>query len=444
MYLPHTKFLVVVLFVLWGGTLFAQTNTVSNPTNGRENNPYSKYGIGEFINGNNTVLRGMGNITSAYENPYQVNTDNPASYAFLQRTTFEVGAMASTRTISASGLTYKTGTASISYLNLAVPLSKKGNSGLCFGFRPYTRVYYSMVDTINTNTNPPSPIGEVVKNYSGDGGINYAYIGAAGKYKGLSIGFNFGYMFGTIRHTTATIPIDSSLTYKAYTAEFTNYTRIGGIYWKGGAMYERRIDSDYTINIGGTLTISQNITEHLDAFQISSYNFGDTLVNDTVSNQSGQRGKLKLPMSYSIGVMLARNEKWKIGIDYTATQWSGFQSTPDASLLTGVGKGSYKISVGGSYIPDAGSIRSYLSRVTYRFGLYYGTDYLNLNNTALPVYGVTVGGSLPFRRSTSALHLALDIGRLGTSVNNLIQETYVRFTLGISLNDRWFIPRKYD
>ena len=442
MYLSHSKWLLIILFVLCGDTLFAQTNTVSNPTNGRENNPYSKYGIGEFINGNNTVLRGMGNITSAFANPYEVNADNPASYSFLQRTTFEVGAMASTRTIKASGLTYKTGTASVSYLNLGVPINKNG--GLCFGFRPYTHVYYSMVDTINGSSNPPSPIGQVINNYSGDGGLNYAYIGAAGRHKGLSIGFNFGYLFGTIRHITTTIPIDPLQINNAYTAEFTNYTRIGGIYWKGGAMYERKLDSNYTIRIGATVAISQNITERLDAFQISSYNLGDTLINDTVSNPGTQHGKLKLPTSISIGVMLAKNDKWNIGIDYAATQWSGFRSTPDTSLRFGVGSGSYKISVGGSYTPDAASIRNYFSRVTYRFGLYYGKDYLNLYNTDLPVYGVTAGCSLPFRRSTSTLHLAMDIGKLGTSTNNLIQETYVRFTLGISLNDRWFIPRKYD
>jgi len=92
MYLLRTRSLLIVLFVLGCGAVFCpRQNTVSNPTNGRENNPYSKFGIGEFVNSNNTVLRGMGNVTSAYANPFQVNSDNPASYSFLQRTTFEVG-----------------------------------------------------------------------------------------------------------------------------------------------------------------------------------------------------------------------------------------------------------------------------------------------------------------------------------------------------------------
>jgi len=33
---------------------------------------------------------------------------------------------------------------------------------------------------------------------------------------------------------------------------------------------------------------------------------------------------------------------------------------------------------------------------------------------------------------------------MGTKANGLLQETYVRLTLGLSLNDKWFVKRKYD
>jgi hypothetical protein len=435
---PRTKFLLVILFVLGSVTVFAQTGTVSDPTSGRENNPYSKYGIGELTNGNNAVLRGMGNITSTYEDPYRVNSDNPASYAFLQRTVFEAGMTASTRTVSGSGLSYTTGTATLAYLNIGVPVGKHG--GFCMGFRPYSSTYYSMVDTINAGTG--SPIGQAVKNYNGDGSTNFAYLGGAYKYKGLSIGVNVGYMFGTIRQSTVVAPIDTQVTNRAYTADFANYTRIGGLYWKAGLMYERKLDSNYTIHAGGTIAMTQSLTERLSAFQISTYNFGDTIVNDTTSNPGQQRGKLTLPTTYSIGFMLSKRDKWMIGIDYTATQWNQFKSTLDSTITIGVGSSSYKVSIGGAFTPDANNIRNYFSRVTYRLGAYYGQDYLDINNTKVPVYGVTAGMSLPFRRSISAMHLALDIGHIG--VSSLIEETYVRFTLGFSFNDKWFVQRRYE
>ncbi len=444
MFHPRAKSLLLLLFIFGcikasAQTTAASTTNTSNPLSERENNPYSKYGIGELWNGNNIVLQGMANMTSAFEDGYEVNTDNPASYSFLKRTTFEAGAMGSTRYVNAMGDAYTTGTATLSYLNIGIPINK--NAGLCLGFRPYTHAYYSLVDTIFA---PVSPIGETIRSYNGNGGLNYAFVGAAYRYKDLSIGFNVGYMFGTLQNNTQVIPIDSLLTNKGYTAEFTNYNRIGGIYWKAGLMYEHKIDSNYTIRAGGTITLSQNLNQRLNSFQVSIYNFGDTLVNDTSYNPGQVNGKLKLPLSYSIGVMIARNNKWDLGIDYTATQWSGYSSSVDPGMNYGIATSSYKVGVGGEYTPDANNIRSYSSRITYRAGLYYGTDYLSFQNTQLPVYGFTAGASLPFRRSTSHLQTSIDVGRIGTTANNLIQETYVRFSLGVSFNDLWFIKRKYD
>lgn len=444
----HAKSLLLVLFVFSGNVIFAQTTAAgSNPSNGRENNPYSKYGIGELVNGNNAVLRGMGNITSAYANPYKVNTDNPASYSFLERTTFEVGAVASTRTVHGlmNGVdqSYKTGTATLAYLNMAVPINKRG--GLNFGFRPQTHVYYSLSDTMRTTSTPPSPIGDVERRYNGEGALNYAFLGGSARYKGLSLGFNAGYLFGTIRNSSYLAPFDTSSLYdNSFRAEFSNYSRIGGIQWKGGLQYETRLDSTHTLRFGGTVSMGQKVTQHFSEFHISSYYFGDTITRDTSVNINEQKGKITLPLSYSIGVMLARNNKWAIGIDYAATQWSDFKSDLSAGLTTGIAGSAYRLSAGGELTPDADNIKRYLSRATYRIGAYYGTDYLQLKGQALPYYGITAGVSLPFKRSLSQLHAAVDAGVLGTTNNGLNRHNYVRFTLGISMNDLWFVKRKYE
>ncbi len=207
-------------------------------------------------------------------------------------------------------------------------------------------------------------------------------------------------------------------------------------------MYEHKVDSQYTFRLGGTFALNQNLFERLNAYDVSSYDLRDTLILDTTYNSGEQHGKLTLPMSFSIGAMLARNNKWGVGIDFSSSQWSGFKSQPDTMVKAGVGTASYKLSLGGELTPDVNSLRNYLARVTYRLGLYYGTDYLKLYNTVLPCYGVTAGASLPFRRSPSQLHFAVDVGRLGTTEKSLMQHTYVRFTLGISINDKWFIQRK--
>jgi hypothetical protein len=57
--------------------------------------------------------------------------------------------------------------------------------------------------------------------------------------------------------------------------------------------------------------------------------------------------------------------------------------------------------------------------------------------------GVTAGLSLPLPRSLSKVNLAVEVGQYGTKSNGLIRENYVRFDIGISVYERWFIKRRY-
>src|SRR5271165_4136874 len=108
MFHTRVRCLLIVLFSFVCFKAVAQTtassgSNTSAPLTENENNPYNKYGIGSLWNGNNVVLQGMANITSAFEDPYEANTDNPASYSFLKRTTYEVSFMASTTNVNALG-----------------------------------------------------------------------------------------------------------------------------------------------------------------------------------------------------------------------------------------------------------------------------------------------------------------------------------------------------
>ena len=435
---------LILVFLFISAWVSAQTGSVSNPLSGRENNPYSKFGLGELSSPNTAELNGMAGITSAYEDQFQLNPDNPASYAFLRRSCMEGGAIASTRDVSSSNLSYTTGTMMPGYFMLGVPVGKNG--GLSFGIRPYSRSYFSLVDTIFN-----SPIGSAERSYGGQGSMNYAYFGGAAKYKGLSVGFNFGYLFGTLQSTTSLVPVDTLAINRAYTNVFSNYTGIGGVYWKLGMLYEHKIhDSEHLIRFGATYTLSQNLYETLNAYQTSIYYFGDTTVNDTISNKNQQTGKLKMPSSFSAGLSFARIDHWNLGIDYSATQWNQFNSQIDganAGMNLNIGTGSQKMALGGEYTPIPVKMHKYISLMSYRAGIYYGKDYLTIDGHPLPMFGVTLGGSMHFKPTHFSwvnLHTSFDIGRVGTTQNNLIAQTYVRWTLAMSFSDKWFIPRKYD
>jgi hypothetical protein len=369
----------------------------------------------------------MGNISSAYANPFAVNYDNPASYASLKLTTYEAAGEGSTRTVrTPSGDKYSTGTATLSYINVGIPVGKY--AGFSFGLRPFSRSYYDLRDTNNL-----ANVGNVINTYFGEGSTTYGYLGLAGKYEGFSLGFNFGYLFGTIDYNTATQAQSDTSRYAS--GLFRNSNKVGGIYWKGGAMYETDLNKKLKLRVGGTFTMSQDLDVKQSQYWIS---FTGT-VTDTAYEKTTEQ-TITLPTMFSFGAQLAGTDKWMAGIDVSMGQWSQFRKFGNVDSVDN----SMRIGLGGEYTPDAANKRSYLSRVTYRLGFNYGTEYIRLANSNINYYSVTAGFSLPFKRTTDRIHTAFEVGQRGNNSNGLLKETFVRFSLGISLNDRWFIKRKYD
>ena len=286
------------------------------------------------------------------------------------------------------------------------------------------------------------------RSYYGIGGLNYAYIGYGHKFGDLAIGVNLQYFFGQILNSVSVYPIDSAAINRAYTTVAANNVYMGGLYWKAGLLYQRHLsDSNYFLRIGGTLAIAQNLYENQSAYQASIYNFGDTVVNDTSYNPGTLSGKLRMPATFTFGIAIEKADLWSAGVDYLSTSWNTYKSTPDSTMNVNIAKYSGRFSLGGSYSPTPAKMHKHYSKITYRVGAYAGNDYLSIGNTSLPVYGFTAGASLHFKPSHFSwvnLHTAIDIGRVGTNQNNLVQQTYFRWSLGISFNDKWFIPRKYD
>jgi len=424
-------FFYLFIFIFSGAaTASAQTSTVSNPTSNRKNEPYSRYGIGEMLNANNTVIKAMGNASSAFTSPYQVNTDNPASYSTLSLTTYEGGMQGALSTVSANGQSASTGMATLSYLTVGIPMGK--HLGMALGLRPMSHVFYHLNDTVGT-----PGIGQSINTYYGDGAINYAFIGFSGNIKGFYLGFNAGYAFGTLRNTSVFTNIDTT---HAINTDISRYTRVGGIYWKGGLLWQHKLDTNYSITIGGTMTLSQDLRAYRDEYWVTYMNLGGSLLQDTSYSTLNAKGAFKLPMSYSGGVQLSYSDKWTAGIDFSAVQWSQFRNFGATDAVTN----TYRLGLGGSFTPNAGSIHNYIQRITYRLGAYYGKDLVYLRNTDINYYALTFGFSLPFKRFSDRIHTAFEIGKRGTEANGLVKENFFKVGVGLSLNDRWFIKRRYD
>ncbi|HEU4496271.1 MAG TPA: hypothetical protein VFR70_04400, partial [Flavobacterium sp.] len=152
---------------------------------------------------------------------------------------------------------------------------------------------------------------------------------------------------------------------------------------------------------------------------------------------------LKLPSKLAFGAGFGEKTKWFVGGEFTMQQTSNFGNRYND--ITNVSfENSRRYSIGGYYIPNYASFTGYFKRVTYRAGFRYENTGLIVSGTAIKDYAMTLGLGLPLGGAVSNLNLGFEYGSKGTTEANLIKENYGSLFLSLSLNDRWFVKRKYE
>jgi hypothetical protein len=66
-----------------------------------------------------------------------------------------------------------------------------------------------------------------------------------------------------------------------------------------------------------------------------------------------------------------------------------------------------------------------------------------INEKEINNFGITFGIGLPMA-NFSNLNLGFELGRRGTTDADLIEESYLKVNVGLSLNDKWFRKRQID
>jgi hypothetical protein len=129
-----------------------------------------------------------------------------------------------------------------------------------------------------------------------------------------------------------------------------------------------------------------------------------------------------------------------IGADFTYLDYTQYRDFNGSSRE---GKGGWQFGLGGKITPDAGSVSSYLKRVTYRTGVSFSEAPYLINGNPLKDFGINFGLSLPVSR-ISSLDLAFKVGKRGDLQTNTIEENYFKLYFGVTFNDQWFIKRRFD
>ncbi len=392
--------------------------------------PYSFYGIGDVKFKGTVENRSMGGV-SVFSDSIHVNLQNPASFSHLKLTTFTVGANYNNVKLQNTSASETATRTTLDYLVVAMPVSKKFGASL--GLLPFSSVGYK-IQNYNEDTSQTS------SRFFGEGGVNRFFGGLGYSINAnFSIGADLNYNFGNIStNSIEYIPVVQ------YGTRELNTSRVNGFSSNFGVMYNRKVSEKMTVF--GSLVYSPESSLTLD----NERNITTVLVIDDFNAVPQEEGitqlsttKLKLPSKFVFGIGIGEVRKWMVGTELTLQQSSNFGNR--FNDINNVGyENAVKFSLGGYYIPKYNSFNRYLERVTYRAGFNYENTGLIINNESINNYGITFGFGLPLGGSFSNINVGFEFGKRGTTNAGLIEENYTNIHISLSLNDKWFVKRKYE
>ncbi len=414
------KFLVVLFFLI-SFVSFAQQGSAS---------PYSFFGIGDVRFKGTHDMNAMGGL-SIVPDSIHINLKNPASYSGLKLTTFTIGGSYNATKFKSNTESENAKRITLDYLAVAFPLKKMG---FAFGLIPYSSVGYKIKNQYDDGV-----IIDSLNRYSGTGGLNKAFLGFGYKFSKFSVGAEMAYNFGRIE--------TESIKYIGVSqngSQESNVSTMSGLDIKIGAMYNAKITKKLDLYSGITYSPQSDLNSSNERTVFTVRYVGDlTPIPQDYLDVINSKTVIQMPSTFSIGAGVGESKKWIIGTEVTFKASNTF-----SNRISDVANVSYengtKYTLGGYYIPNYNSFDNYFKKITYRGGFRYENTGLVVNTFSINDYALTGGLGLPVGGTFSNLNLGFELGRRGTARANLIQENYINITMSLSLNDKWFTPRKYD
>ena len=420
---------------------FAQTTT---------NSPYSKYGVGVIRPQSFSQNFAMGGTAIGLRSNLNINVKNPASYSELIVTTFEFNFVNNALWLSDGNQSqYKTNPY-VSSLALAFPVIQK-TWGMSFGLMPVTSIGYDY-----TNSYTDENVGSVTEIRKGEGGLNKFYFGNGFNVKldsssNLAFGANANFYFGRSEFDSKTIfgNLSQGLNIwdlsESTTSDFS--FDFGTQYQKNFSRYDSTSleKETYVLTVGATVGLAKELNTKQNRIVrsfIGSADFGT--IKDTILETNNSEQTINMPLEYGVGFSFEKKNKWIIAFDYNIADWTSIASTNPLYSYNKVQSFAAGFQITPKYDDYVGS---YFKRIAYRFGVRCSNSYFTINDNQLNEYGITFGTGLPLRRtgtSVPTLNLGIEYGKRGAAIDGLIQETFINFNVGIIINDKWFIKRKYN
>ena len=417
------KNLVKIFLLIFTNIALSQSGT---------NSPYSYTGLGEVNFRGNQINRFMGGL-EVYNDSIHANLSNPSSYAKLLLTTYSIGLNYSNNQLSDTNDSKSLISSGLDYIGIAIPTKK---FGFGFGIIPFTSVGYKLSQIDDSSSS------DILNRYEGEGGINKVFF-SLGLYllKNLSFGVTINYDFGKLKYQTSKFLDDVYLG-----TVLINESSISGLDIKLATNYEIPFNSKIDLHMMVSYVPQGSLNSNNKRLLITSPLSDPSNIAEIIEIDLAETGldftEIQLPSSSIVGFGLGKKSKWFAGAQYIMTNSSNFKNSFNTLPNVSYKDGS-QFSIGGFYIPDYSSITSYWKRVVLRMGFRHEVTGIFKNNFGINETGINFGAGLPLP-GYSNVNIGFEYGSRGTKNSNILNEKFWTVRIGFSLNDRWFIKRKYN
>ena len=390
------KFVIAIVYCATC-IIYSQNGTVS---------PYS-FGIGDLKAAGTVENQMMGGV-AIYADSIHINLRNPAAYSKLALTTYTAGLTRKESRLKTFDDQENASVSNLDYLAIGLPLGK--GFGLGFGLMPFSSVgYNSLIQGVNAEG------ADFTYSASGDGGLNRLYTSLGYEiFEDFSIGATINFNFGTLNNNRV--------------------QTIEGVQFGTLDRRESRVNGfDFNYSVNYTPKISEKYRLYTSV----------GVINVNLQAQGLKNTEIRVPTTTTLGLGIGGDKKWFLGAEYSLQGLSSYENDflsrdnveyDDASTF----------GFGGFFVPDYSSFTSYFKRVTYRAGAKLTKTGLLINDKEINNFGITFGVGLPLGGSFSNLNIGFELGRMGTTDADLVEESYLKMNLGLSLNDKWFQKRKIN
>jgi hypothetical protein len=418
------KFIAAILcFATYG--VSAQNGTVS---------PYSFFGIGDLKSVRTVDNQMMGGL-GIYTDSIHIHLNNPASLGKLGLTAYSAAFSHKELRLETFTEQQNSSVSNLEYLAVALPI-KSQRAAIGFGLKPFSSIGYNLV---NETTDGQGSL--ITSEFRGRGGLNQVYFSAGFRLlPDLNVGATVNYFFGNLETTRLQLVEDV-----VFGTQDLRQSDVSGFDFNYGLTYtpsfgKHTLFTSVRVNTRGNLVSKNNqqigsvVASTLRPIEINEVDLDRLNLRNT---------EIKIPTTTSVGLGYGQDKRWFVGAEYSFQKYSDFVNTFLEQDNTEYEDAS-SYALGGFFIPDYNSFDSFFSRVVYRAGVRLDNTGLVVNDKPLENFGITFGMGLPISADFSNLNIGFELGRRGTTMNDLVRESYFKVSIGLAFNARWFLKRQIN